>query len=376
MEKKKNAAAAAAKKKKRESDGPARKRARSGGACADAAGDRISNLPDAILGTIVSLLPTKDGGRTQAVSRRWRHLWRSSLLNLEVGAFLSATAAAKIISDHPGPARRFCLRPGDSYADVDSWLRSRALAGLQELVIYYARASARTLPLSALRSAASTLVVAKFIGCEFPNESVKPSMDFNLPLLKQVTLTNVSILGDVFHGLLSGCHALESLSMWIVQTAGCLRVCSPTLRSIGFHLYSGEELVIEDAPRLERLLLPYASMARPMTIRVIRAPQLKILGPFTPDISKHQVFQGMNLVSLENSMRTVKVLAVGSCNHQLNAVLSVLSFTDFMGRIRKTSLGMMTDYSQSNVYRTISKQWCSSSIQAMSNRLPLPGSLF
>lgn len=58
----------------------------------------------------------------------------------------------------------------------------------------------------------------------------------------------------------------------------------------------------------------------------MRAPKLEILGPFSRDFSKIQVFKGLSPVSMTNSMRTVKVLAVGSCSSQLNAVLSVLRF--------------------------------------------------
>ncbi|KAE8767056.1 F-box/LRR-repeat protein [Hordeum vulgare] len=319
--------------------GSTRKEQLRSGDCDETAGDRISHLPDDVLGAIISLLPTRHGGRTQALSRRWRHLWRSAPLNLEVTCppyFLPTSvpvsSVAKIIAQHPGPARRFCfqhLLAGDLCAEVESWLSSRSLANLQELDIGYQCLSQQhtryPLPQSAFHSA-STLLAAKIRTCSFP-DAIAPSMNF--PLLKELVLHCVSFSGDAFQSLLSGCHALQSLYMLQVHVAGsgCLRVSSPTLRSIGFRKSSGgkAELVIHDAPRLQRLLLPYCHLNDCVTIRVIGAPELEILGPFSLGMCKLPIFQGMALVSSANSIRTVKVLALGCYNdHQLNPVLDVL----------------------------------------------------
>ncbi|CAM0948902.1 unnamed protein product [Alopecurus aequalis] len=108
--------------------------------------DFISRLPDAVLGSIVSLLPTKEGARTQAISRRWRPLWRSAPLNLTAGhGFWSkglgiAGMITKILSEHPGPARRFAYHRG-YYKDCDDkiggWLSSQTLDNLHELELTY-----------------------------------------------------------------------------------------------------------------------------------------------------------------------------------------------------------------------------------------------
>uniref|UniRef100_A0ACD5ZB87 Uncharacterized protein n=1 Tax=Avena sativa TaxID=4498 RepID=A0ACD5ZB87_AVESA len=212
----KEVAAAAPRPDKQDHHGNARKRAGRRD-CDETDIDLISKLPDAILGTIISLLPTKDGGRTQTLSRRWRPLWRSAPLNLEVRAQLPGipiptisvpiSAVSKIISQHPGPARRFSFRGlYASYfdAEVESWFHSQALTKLQKLCFCCRALTRQRLPLSALCST-STLLIVSISGFYFPDDM--PSMNFSV--LKQLSLDYVAISGDVFHGLLSSCHALE-----------------------------------------------------------------------------------------------------------------------------------------------------------------------
>ena len=105
--------------------------------------DFISNLPDDMLLIIIGLLRTKSAVRTALLSRWWRPLWRHVPLNLTVNSCLCdgdckrMDAISKILSSHPGPARRLDIRMFSTNCKVqpqfDEWFLSSALDQLEEL---------------------------------------------------------------------------------------------------------------------------------------------------------------------------------------------------------------------------------------------------
>ncbi|XP_020197245.1 F-box/FBD/LRR-repeat protein At3g26920 isoform X1 [Aegilops tauschii subsp. strangulata] len=340
------AAACASKKRRRKEPVPQNPPPSTEGGGDDANLDLISRLPDEILGTIISLLPsTKGAARTAILSSRWRHLWRSAPLNLSVDFVPyvqerdQIANISKILAAHPGPARRLSfsecghirLRPS-LYDSFDGWFRSSALDGLEELDLY--GNDNCPLPLSVLRFA-PTLCVAKIYCCAFPEiEAAAPALSF--PRLKQLKLHSVSISETTLHRLLAGCTALEALQLHHISGLSTVRIVSPTVRSIsvsGSHsiLYNEEvllfsELVIEDAPCLERLI-PY-DVPGPRTVRVIAAPKLTVLGCLSREISNLVIgtiiVKDMIPISFTAAVRTVKVLALQSIGLNLNAIVGFL----------------------------------------------------
>ncbi|XBI12889.1 hypothetical protein VPH35_139695 [Triticum aestivum] len=247
-----------------------------------AAEDRISQIPDAILGEIVSLLPTKEGARTQILASRWRHLWRSAPLNLDCGGLDGSRVdrvIPRILAAHTGSV----LRPGCPAAKLEALLRSPALDNLQELEFCYVSnrqipGAPLCLPASAFRFAA-TLRLASIELCHILDDTVQ---SLHFPELKHLALTEVVISEGALHGLIAGCPALECLLLWNISGFRCARINSLTIRSIGVlgpddsmgtPLF--EELVIENAPLLERLLR--IELLDGLRVSVINAPKLETL---------------------------------------------------------------------------------------------------
>lgn len=54
--------------------------------------DRISELPCEILVNVLSLLPLKEAAGTSVLSRRWRHVWESTMkLNFDASNYVAGT---------------------------------------------------------------------------------------------------------------------------------------------------------------------------------------------------------------------------------------------------------------------------------------------
>ncbi|CAL5029998.1 unnamed protein product [Urochloa decumbens] len=308
--------------------------------------DRISDLPDAVLDDIVSRLPTKDG----ALFPRWRLIWLSAPLNLDLHFHpIPLGMVPRILSSHGGPARRFstpvrCYAykeedlSGLSVETLDDWLRSPALDNLQELEFGYGipgrdRGNPPPLPTSALHFSC-TLRIARFRVCSFLD-----GISVRLPLLQELGLSDVVISESSLQALLAGCPVLQTLRFMFIGIScsnngySRVRIASPTLRSIDVTSDSGDlnlqQLVIEDAPCLERLHhKDITGRGKIMDILVISAPKLGILGCLDDDSGRFQigtvVFQGLRPVSTTAVVCSVKVIALTNNELSLDVILNIM----------------------------------------------------
>uniref|UniRef100_A0A453JU75 F-box/LRR-repeat protein 15/At3g58940/PEG3-like LRR domain-containing protein n=1 Tax=Aegilops tauschii subsp. strangulata TaxID=200361 RepID=A0A453JU75_AEGTS len=254
------------------------------GGCAD----YISALPDAVLGDIISLLPTKEGARTRILASRWRDLWLSAPLNLDCRELTAgrnevrSDVVSRILSSHRGPGRRLyintCIHwiPADT---VEACLRSAALDNIEELdfINHLLEKPQRALILRF----SPTLRVANIGGCNLSDVNFH-ELHLHFPLLKLLGLVNVMISESSLHSLIAGCPALECLLIDMCSGFRRIQINSPTIRCMAVREYGIpieslllEQIVIEKAPCLVRLLFERGSI---LQVTVLAAPKLETLG--------------------------------------------------------------------------------------------------
>ena len=92
-------------------------------------------------------------------------------------------------------------------------------------------------------------------------------------------------LHNIIH---SSCPALERflIVLAIEIPISCLKIKSPQLKSIGI-CFEGQQLIIEDAPSLRRLLLHYCYKSSQIT--VVFAPKQETLGVIREPFDDHNM---------------------------------------------------------------------------------------
>ncbi|XP_072147891.1 F-box/FBD/LRR-repeat protein At5g56420-like [Setaria viridis] len=324
----------------------------------------IRALPDEVLSAIISLLPTDAGVRTRAVASGWTALWRAAPLNLDDRELRLrpswrngdrvAARITSILSAHPGPARRLSLMNltrvsnttgDDRYATFDAWFRSPVLNRVKEVhfqYLYRYRADELDpLPLPALRF--TDLTIASYGRCHFPDNLA----GVRFPNLTQLTLHDLTNAERTVHDMISACPQIRSLLLRNNKGFRRVRISSPTLISLGLSVGEHddepamEQLTIVDAPSMERLLI-FDTEGGPINIRVIGAPNLRVLGSLPSSLLRLQlgntVLQEMIAINAITSMHSVKILALGADGFKLNIIVDILRCFPCLEKLYFTSM--------------------------------------
>ncbi|EHA8590883.1 F-box/FBD/LRR-repeat protein [Cocos nucifera] len=257
--------------------------------------DLISLLPDCILIFILSFLPVKDAARTSILSSRWRHLWTLAPLPLDISALhpegsnpswrrrdLEAwrvRATNQILSVHRGPipsASLWGYFPDN--ANIGRWVHTLIGRGIQELTLccedmdeFY------PVPLPIL--SCPSLLTLKLSHCHFPDPPLPlPTFVY----LRELTFYFCVLADDIISMLLSCCFSLRSLVITGCMGLLSIRIHSPSLQSFTLNcssVYGNEinDLIIEDAPNLQRLML-HRSVAQDSQVTILNTPKLELLG--------------------------------------------------------------------------------------------------
>ncbi|TVU44129.1 hypothetical protein EJB05_03562, partial [Eragrostis curvula] len=271
--------------------------------------------------------------------RRWRHVRLYAPLNLDDRLHWHYSdgrrleVVSQILAGHVAPARRLAFtsfhEPG-SASRYKHWLPLPIFDEIQELVLHFPLAAdhPRLLPASALRFA--SLRVLDIHNCTFPASDHARAFPC---LLTRLSLRHVGVGEELLHGMISNSPGIEELTLGhrrlSLSSPPRLRCLAVLVRRFNRrdHEIELDELVIEDAPSLERLLLhevEYGPSVR-ITGPATKLKMLRCLGTGFPVIELGtSIFKGMVPVSLADQFSTVTILGLHMPEPDLNVATGYL----------------------------------------------------
>ncbi|KAK9688726.1 hypothetical protein RND81_09G006700 [Saponaria officinalis] len=242
--------------------------------------DRISSLPDHILGHILYLLPTKYAVVSSVLSKRWKHLWVSipalnfdarehrdyfPTLNVNMNrrseiTFQNFVNRVMLLNDVPYIKKfRLIYECHDRYAPIDTWFSYVISRNLQELELDFCMCVlGKFIDLPSKFYTSNRLVTLKLSRMALNVPSV-----VSFPFLKILELRRVVYRHNkCVENLLAGCQVLEELDIEEITRHNpmVVQISTHTLRHFTFgYRFCTFEMVdrpykfIINAPNLEHL---------------------------------------------------------------------------------------------------------------------------
>ncbi|KAG7558880.1 FBD domain [Arabidopsis thaliana x Arabidopsis arenosa] len=218
--------------------------------------DRISELPEALLLEILSLLPTKDVRAASVLSKRWRSLWKM-VPRLEFDERMFSDNISRCLLSHQAPVLQSLHLEMNS--DVFSNMVIGILVGIafglhvRELVLYvYGSQELFRFPFSLCNcESLETLILGQNIIIDVPSPVCLNS-------LRTLDLDGVGYKDDesVFN-LLSGCISLENLVVHRLEQADVktFTIAVPSLQRLTLTAENDDEdsVYVINAPSLKYL---------------------------------------------------------------------------------------------------------------------------
>nr|CAB3484439.1 unnamed protein product [Digitaria exilis] len=291
--------------------------------------------------------------RTAVLSTRWLDAWRGTPLRLDdlelpatpcstiarAAAASGAPWAARAdavslaLASHPGPVDRFRLSRTTLRARVpaaEAWFRDLAAGDRRAREVslvcppeWCHRALADPL------LASPTLETLALGECRFSDAGAAAA---SASRLTELSLSRTQITEVALQSLLSGCPALRSIMLSHIQGPRRIHISScRSLVLLGVWQYKNlEELTVEDAPRLERLL---GDTHLGTAVTIVSAPKLTALGYLVvgfrnslPGIDKpgdqKKVCKGLSAPF--NSVKILAISATFSSKKNMDLVMNLL----------------------------------------------------
>jgi hypothetical protein len=266
--------------------------------------DRISTLPDTILGCILTLLSVTEAARMTEISKIWWRVFSSPNYKLDCindsdvwrgqrrprdNMFHKQSewrrgVITSLLDTRYRSIRCFIIRWTRTSADVMSrWLYMLSQSGvIEELVLDMPLPSPVGLSHSLLNC--TSLCSLTLSNCCWPQYNVPSiySSEWTLPHVTELTLRHMDMTLEDIKDLLMRCPMLLSLSIGYIRRIGTLDIKCKNLLSItnvgGDWCY---KLRIVDAPKLERMLWwPMPPLLTLDKTLIAQAPSLLTLGIF------------------------------------------------------------------------------------------------